>query len=1190
MNMRRISCLSTMVAILIVLGVSKLAAQVNTNCCDNCFPPYPASYSVVIEPGFNLLANVLCRRTNTLSALLTNAPDGAVVYKWDAQTQDYDLNAATYTAFSGEWFPDLTLALGEGFALFNPGNPYTNTFFGCEPDCPLPCNPTNNACQILGAPGPGPSTWTNLYSCPPTCGTTLRIWNVGNQDWDTYTYLNGSWSPVTPYWGVGLAVKVCVQANANCLSCSNELRFTCGTNKTVECGSAWTFDAVTATNDCCSNNITITVQSTITNVGSCASTHTRTWLIADCSTNSITCTQTVTEVDTTLPAITSVPVGSNLGCNPLTLPTDASIQAQVLATDNCSTPTVNVSHVDGGTACAKTRTFTVTATDTCGNVSAPLAVKYSWIEDTTPPVAECPTDFIMSPQSKPKCLNKVRIPRIEFKATDNCSPHKDLTFSQVPAANTEVTGRAVVVAVTVTDRCGNATTCPVTVVAYDRTPPVLELDRTHLEPKGPLLTLTNCELPNLLPFASATDECGCPVVIEQIPAAGTVVRAPNPPAHSVKVTLKATDCVGNVTTETFQLALKSSGVGSQSSNQGLQPLAVWNTGVDQDGNLLAPGTPDLHYQLIEAPLGYSPWPATPTAVPANSPWGALGSSISGWIAPVTAPDWDSSACPPGVYHYQATFVLPQFVDPDTATIHGRWAADNDAEFFFNGASVDNILHPQNHDGWSSWHTFSFAKPKNVGAGNFLAYPDVNTLDFYVTNLSASATGLRVELTGLSECGVCDPPVIVFITDSQRIYDNDKMGNTLEVEVSGTPPMTYQWYHNNVALTEQPQTGPYHGVQKHRLVVKYSGPSGPLLTDLAGMYTVVVSNECGYATASTMLTVQSKKPPKPGTLRLTPSIQDGDWAGWRFDDPEYPLAGNPGPALLVQGSNTMAMGFGSTEDFGVSSPLGFPVRLLDLPALPPDTTIRLPAITDSNLTSYTLLFDVYSPSNSSGLVRTLFANQGSTNGGFTWTIDAQNHLRLSGAVGGTDVTAVSSATVPPETWSRLGLVVDITEGEPSLQMYFNGQPDGFAAPAASGDPIPGLDLDLNSSNRAALILSSTTGDNAPLLIAGVFLQTVALAPQLVATYDGPDAGPLIERVAISSLPPLLSLDQTAACLNLIWTGDQHVLQETTDLNSNQWRDSILPFIAEDINGAVRYTACVTPPPSTPRKFFRLTVRP
>jgi len=89
-------------------------------------------------------------------------------------------------------------------------------------------------------------------------------------------------------------------------------------------------------------------------------------------------------VDTTPPVVT-VPAGSNLGCNPTNLPTDASVKALVTATDNCGVATTNVSHVVTTNGCTVTSTFTVTATDGCGNTSAAKTVIYTWSQDSVPP-------------------------------------------------------------------------------------------------------------------------------------------------------------------------------------------------------------------------------------------------------------------------------------------------------------------------------------------------------------------------------------------------------------------------------------------------------------------------------------------------------------------------------------------------------------------------------------------------------------------------------------------------------------------------------------------------------------------------------------------------------------------------------------------------------------------------------------
>src|SRR5437870_1554752 len=62
--------------------------------------------------------------------------------------------------------------------------------------------------------------------------------------------------------------------------------------------------------------------------------------------------------DMTLPVVSTFPIGGNLGCNPLNLPTDVSVKLLVSATDNCGVTATNVSHVDQTTGCSATRTFT----------------------------------------------------------------------------------------------------------------------------------------------------------------------------------------------------------------------------------------------------------------------------------------------------------------------------------------------------------------------------------------------------------------------------------------------------------------------------------------------------------------------------------------------------------------------------------------------------------------------------------------------------------------------------------------------------------------------------------------------------------------------------------------------------------------------------------------------------------------
>ncbi|MBI2948831.1 MAG: choice-of-anchor D domain-containing protein, partial [Verrucomicrobia bacterium] len=92
--------------------------------------------------------------------------------------------------------------------------------------------------------------------------------------------------------------------------------FTCPTNKVVQCGTAWTFDTPTATDNCSPASaagpalLPIAILSTVTN-GLCPLVITRTWQAVDACNNTNTCSQTVTVLDTT-PVTLSVSGSANI--------------------------------------------------------------------------------------------------------------------------------------------------------------------------------------------------------------------------------------------------------------------------------------------------------------------------------------------------------------------------------------------------------------------------------------------------------------------------------------------------------------------------------------------------------------------------------------------------------------------------------------------------------------------------------------------------------------------------------------------------------------------------------------------------------------------------------------------------------------------------------------------------------------
>ncbi|MBI3849787.1 MAG: HYR domain-containing protein, partial [Verrucomicrobia bacterium] len=158
---------------------------------------------------------------------------------------------------------------------------------------------------------------------------------------------------------------------------------TCASDKSIECGTPWTFDVPAASDAAASNSLSVV--STTTNA-LCGQTFsaTRTWQATDACGNTAQCSQTVTIVDTTPPTFT---------CS-----TNKTVQAgatwtfdEPAAIHGCGSNVISivstVTNTSGhcGTTFDATRTWQ--ATDACGNNSQ-CSQKVT-IVDTTAPVIDC---------------------------------------------------------------------------------------------------------------------------------------------------------------------------------------------------------------------------------------------------------------------------------------------------------------------------------------------------------------------------------------------------------------------------------------------------------------------------------------------------------------------------------------------------------------------------------------------------------------------------------------------------------------------------------------------------------------------------------------------------------------------------------------------------------------------------------
>lgn len=170
------------------------------------------------------------------------------------------------------------------------------------------------------------------------------------------------------------------------------------------------------------------------------------------------------------------------------------------------------------------------------------------------------------------------------------------------------------------------------------------------------------------------------------------------------------------------------GIGSASAQTAIPGL--FDTGVNNSGDLLGAGAVDPHYALVDSPGGaYGPSAFAASPIPAS--WIA-NSSESRWIAPTVNQGVFSATTPAGNYFYRLSFDLTG-LDPATASISGNWATDNSGQIFINGLPTANLS-----GSLSTFTAFSVAAGFSAG---------VNHLDFLVTNaphVGANPTGLRVE--------------------------------------------------------------------------------------------------------------------------------------------------------------------------------------------------------------------------------------------------------------------------------------------------------------------------------------------------------------------------------------------------------------------------------------------------------------
>lgn len=348
----------------------------------------------------------------------------------------------------------------------------------------------------------------------------------------------------------------------------------CPADITVECDQSTDPSATgtaTATGDNCAadNELTITFSDVSTQGATGCEQYqymiTRTWTASDPCGNTAVCTQTIMVEDSTPPTITC-PANMTLECDE-----DTSIANTGIPTvnDNCASAlevvtTLSEVSTQGTIGCAKyeyTITRTWTSTDVCGNNSTCSQVIR--VDDTQGPAITCPANQTLACDTDPLPIaNTIN----EFMAIggtvgDNCSNLTELTISVNDnptnqsmlnfCPGTSVADRTLTRTYTITDACGNSSTCTQSFIYL---PSVLPPTITSTPPNQTVDCAVNA-FPQLGLFSAEGD---CSDISYSVSAANSL-GAPGCPGNRIQYTYTATDVCGRSATHIQTYTLSNEG-------------------------------------------------------------------------------------------------------------------------------------------------------------------------------------------------------------------------------------------------------------------------------------------------------------------------------------------------------------------------------------------------------------------------------------------------------------------------------------------------------------------------------------------------------------------------------------------------------------------------------------------------------
>jgi hypothetical protein len=435
-----------------------------------------------------------------------NPMDGAVLKRLAGGS------LVTYSFSDGAWFPSVpSVNIGEAVWVTIPCSSSSFTVSGL----------TNRTVECG-------STWNfGTPAVTSLCCTSATV-TVSS------TVTNGScpWTATRTWQALDCATNTFTFSETITITDSTPPALTCPTNKIVQCGMPWSFDAPNVFDACCASP-TLFVLHTATN-GSCPRVAIRTWAAVDCCGLTNTCSQTVTIIDADPPSL-SCPPPVTVSCAAQIPPPNPN---SVVASDGCGGP-VSVTFVgDSISASSCPNRFTVTrtyrGTDGCGNTTT--CHQIITVNDVTPPTISCPGNVTVS------CASQIPAPNIGLvTASDACGGTPTVTHvGDVMTASNCFNRVTVTRTYRASDSCGNTATCTQTITVNDTTPPTLTCP--------PALTV-NCA--SLVPAPSpgsilAADNCSGSVAVTHVGDVITPGACPN--RYTIARTYQARDLCGNAAT------------------------------------------------------------------------------------------------------------------------------------------------------------------------------------------------------------------------------------------------------------------------------------------------------------------------------------------------------------------------------------------------------------------------------------------------------------------------------------------------------------------------------------------------------------------------------------------------------------------------------------------------------------------